>query len=520
METALLIVLYAAALVMIYRFFLHMLQLSSYQFQGYFRFLNTELLKWMPLPFAVVPAAAFLLDFTLLGWILGAACLGILIFLYYPKQQKKKFVLTARVWRLIGTLCIFLGILLLAGAAAPKLYRGRILLVILTAYLALAPLWLAFANLVNQPVEKQVREYYIRDAKKILASRPDLQIIGITGSFGKTSVKYYLTTLLSEQFRVLMTPSSFNTPMGVVKTIREDLQATHQIFVCEMGARHVGDIKEICDIVHPNHGIVTSIGYQHLETFHSLENIVSTKYELLEEVKQNGKGGLKFINGDNEVIRRNLRYPDAVTYGLRPDNRYHGDILQVSEKGTVFCVTAPSGETEEFRTSLLGRHNVENIIGAIAAANTLGIPMQKLRRAVHRLEGVPHRLQLIPKGNVTVIDDAYNSNPDGTKAALETLSLFDGVKILVTPGMVELGERQSTENELFGKNAAEVCDYIILVGDKNVRPIRNGALQAGFPEDRLFIKSTLAEAVKLMYELEAGRKKAILLENDLPDNYT
>ena len=376
-------------------------------------------------------------------------------------------------------------------------------------------------------IENRINKYYIDDARRMLKEHENLRIIGITGSFGKTSVKYYLTTLLSEGFSVLMTPESYNTPMGIVRTIREHLKPTHEIFVCEMGARHLHDIKEITDIVHPDDGIVTSIGYQHLETFRSLENIISTKYELLDAVdekeKQEGKTEgkhLKFVNGDNEIIRANMKYQDAITYGLNDGNDYQAKDIRVNSQGTTFTVTSPTGEVAEYTTKLVGRHNVENIVGAIAAANSLGIPMTKLKMAVRRLQSVPHRLELNKHGNVSILDDAYNSNPNGAKVALETLSLFeDHVKILVTPGMVELGEKEDEYNKEFGKQAAAVCDYIILVGEKNSPSIKAGALEAGFDPERLFVKNTLNEATALMYEIDAGREKVILLENDLPDNY-
>ena len=510
------LLLFLAATAVALRYFTHMLQLASYQFQGYFRFLGAEPSRWLPLIFILISPAASLLHYAPLAAGYSLVYLTAMLALYWPRRAKKKFVVTARVKRLFATAALLWVALFAVAFGLPARAAA---IVLPPAAFALLPLLLALANLINVPVERAVRRYYIDDAKRLLREHPGLTVIGVTGSFGKTSVKYHLTTLLAEGFRVLMTPESYNTPMGVVKTIRGDLQATHQIFVCEMGARHVGDIKEICDIVHPNHGVVTAIGYQHLETFHSLDNIIKTKYELLDEVEQNGKGGYKFVNGDNPVIASHPKYQDAITYGLDKKNDYHGVILEVSKNGTVFTVTNPAGETEEFRMKLLGRHNAENVIGAIAVANTLGIPLRRLKTAVRKLEGVPHRLQLLSKGNVTVIDDAYNANPEGTKAALETLGLFQACRILVTPGMVELGARQDEENERFGERAAAVCDYIILVGERTTRAIARGALAAGFAPDRLITAANLAEATKKMYELESGREKVILLENDLPDTY-
>ncbi|MBQ3797993.1 MAG: UDP-N-acetylmuramoyl-tripeptide--D-alanyl-D-alanine ligase [Butyrivibrio sp.] len=529
------------------RYYSHMLQLSSYQFQGYFRFLRSIKGKLIAhVAFAVLFLVWLLLPENkgiVVPLILAAAMLIVFVFLlisYLPKEAKKKFVVTNRVKRLFITYSVLILLIciipeVLGNMAVHKSYGigGRYVVWTLwitgTVVLALLPLIPALANLINKPIENRVNQYYIDDAKRILKEHPGLRIIGITGSFGKTSVKYYLTTLLSEGYRVLMTPESFNTPMGIVRTIREHLQPTHQIFVCEMGARHLHDIKEITDIVHPDDGILTSIGHQHLETFHSLENIISTKYELLDAVdeKEKAEGGhkdgqhLKFVNGDNEIIRGNMKYKDAITYGLSEGCDYRATDIKVTGQGTAFTVTAPDGESAEYNTKLVGRHNVENIVGAVAAANSLGISMNKLKMAVRRLQSVPHRLELTRHGNVSILDDAYNSNPNGAKVALETLGLFEeAVKVLVTPGMIELGEKEDEYNEEFGRQAAAVCDYIILVGEKQTQAIKKGALAAGFSEERLFVKNSFIEASKLMYELDAGREKVILLENDLPDNYS
>ena len=537
----LLAALFVAAAVLGLRYYTHMLQLSSYQFQGYFRFLKSRIISCALLHFLVlavfvydgikrgINAKAFFESSSDYVIAIGFLIIGLgALAEYFPKPAKKKFVVTDRVKRLFVTYALILAAFILItlvcvrNMAAP----GRAGALIVTGiYFGFLPLVVALANLINKPVENRIAKWFIDDAKRILKEHDGLRIIGITGSFGKTSVKYYLTTLLSEKYRVLMTPESFNTPMGIVRTIREKMQPMHEIFVCEMGARHLHDIKEITDIVHPDDGILTSIGYQHLETFHSLENIVSTKYELLDAVEEKAteKGGkhLKFVNGDNEIIKANMKYKDAITYGLSEGNDFRATDIKVTSAGTTFTVTAPDGESAEFNTKLVGRHNVENIMGAIAAAYKMGVPMNKLKMAVRRLQSVPHRLELVKHGAVSILDDAYNSNPNGAKVALETLDLFEGkVKILVTPGMVELGAKEDEYNKAFGEQAAKVCDYIILVGENNTKAIKAGAEEAGFPKEKLFVKNTLNEATQLMYELEAGKEKVILLENDLPDNYT
>jgi len=313
-----------------------------------------------------------------------------------------------------------------------------------------------------------------------------------------------------------MTPESYNTPMGVVMTIRNSLKATHEIFICEMGAKKVGEIKEICDIVYPHHGVITSIGPQHLETFKSLENVKSTKFELAEALP---KGGLLFLNGDDENVTGYNKNKDAITYSLK-NGDYTAFDISVSEKGTTFSVKAPNGDVGSFTTKLIGEHNVLNITGAVAIAHTMGVSMTELKPQVRKLECVPHRLQLIDKGNALIIDDAYNSNPSGTKAALNTLSLITGFKILVTPGMVELGEKQEECNFEFGSNAAKVCDYVVLVGKRQTESIQKGLIKAGYPQEKFFVADSIGEALTKAYAVNSGgQKRVILLENDLPDNY-
>ena len=168
---------------------------------------------------------------------------------------------------------------------------------------------------------------------------------------------------------------------------------------------------------------------------------------------------------------------------------------------------------------LIGEHNIINVVGAIAVANRLGIPLKELRVPVRRIQSVAHRMQMLEKGPVTIIDDAYNSNPIGSKAAVETLAMFDGVKILVTPGMVELGDKEEEYNYKFGTYAAKCCDYILLVGKKHTLPIYNGAVDSGFPKEKCIAYDRLGEALSYAYSIGEPGHKYILLENDLPDNY-
>lgn len=429
------------------------------------------------------------------------------------ERAKKPLKFTGRVKRL----CAVYGLLLAvcAGFAVVRYLRyGRGLFVLAVA-LVCSPLIAWVACELCAPVEAWVKRWYRRDALRRLRACPDLLTVGVTGSYGKTSVKTYLGALLDVKFDTLITPESFNTPMGVVRTVREHLRPTHEVFVCEMGARHVGDIKELCDMVHPRHGVITAIGNQHLETFHTQENIVRTKFELADALPPDG---MLFLNGDCDLIRDNLPDRPRLLYGLREGNDYRATDVEVSLSGTAFTLTAPDGETVRFRMRLLGEHSVLNVTGALAVCHAFGIPLASLAPAVRKLTAVPHRMQLLP-GEVTYIDDAYNSNPAGCHAALETLGRFDACRILVTPGMVELGADTEKCNEAFGEQAAEVCDYCVLVGEKQAIPIRRGLEARGYPPTQIRVVRTLDEALSEVRAFPTEKRKVVLLENDLPDQY-
>lgn len=493
---------------------LHMFQLNSYQIKSHIYRLKDNLNRI--LPNIIFPAISLIT--LLFKGITGVLALTVIftaaLIATLPKKAKKPFVYTARVKRQFVTIGIITVLVLVVCGIYVDIYAVSYAAVAL--YFA-SPVIIVISAIINKPVENIVKNRYINDAKRILASMNDMKIIGVTGSFGKTSVKYYLNTLLKAKYNVLMTPGSFNTPMGVVRTIREYLKASDEIFVCEMGARHVGDIKEICDFVHPHDGIITSVGPQHLETFKSLENIKKTKFELADSVSDGGK---LFVNMDDDNIRSYIGKRTHIGYSIKNPSDYKAENISVSERGTTFTVVTKNGKKCEYTTKLIGEHNVLNIVGAIAVANTYGIPLESLKPQVRKLECVPHRLELKDNGIAVIIDDAYNSNPTGAKVALDVLGIFDGYKILVTPGMVELGEKQNELNRELGKQASKVSDYIILVGKKQTEPIYEGIKQSGYPDNQVYIANNINDAISKAYEINSGgKKKFILLENDLPDNY-
>lgn len=545
------IVLIIPDLWFVLRYNTHMFQQNGYKVKEHWRWYVKNFRRQNVLTVYLIPAIClalinmpFNLEITFVILVLISLVFTLVYYIYLKRENtKKKLVFTNRVKRLIFTNFIVICVVSVLSIAMFTGFKGIfkvffVLYIALLLFIALIPYILLLSNLINKPIEKGINQYYVNDAKRIL-KEVDPVVIGVTGSYGKTSVKYFLKTLLEEKYDCLITPESYNTPMGVVKTIRGEMKPSNQIFVCEMGARHVGDIKEICDIVHPKHGIITAVGPQHLETFFTIENIKKTKFELADSLPSDG---LLFVNSDSENIVDHVnenkdKYGTAISYHVVMDKDesesksennkactskcYTAENISFSASGTAFTVKAPDGEIQDFDMSLVGGYNVSDVLGAIAVANSLSIPLHDLVVPVRRLRPVMHRMQLIDKGGkVSIIDDAYNSNPVGSKAAVETLHMFDGLHVLITPGMVELGDKEDEYNKAFGKYAAENCDNVILIGSYHTKPIRDGLLEAGFPEEKIKTFEKLPEAVNFAYMIPTEKHKYILLENDLPDNYS
>ena len=490
---------------------LYMFQLNHY--------IHTDHHRWMfhnPLNLRSVflPLAAALAGVLIRNVALGRIMAGVLLFMgsFLVLGGFRKLKYTRRVKTLIVTSLIVEA--LVAWALINFAYFEWAESVALAC--AVIPWLIMLSDWIDWPIEHGFRAYYIREAKKLLARNPDLVVIGVTGSYGKTSMKYFLSSLLGIKYDVLMPPGSCNTPMGIVKFVRENITLSHEVFVCEMGARRVGEIKEICDLVHPLHAVITAVGEQHLETFKSLENVRRTKFELAEAAREDG---MVFLNGDNAAIREYDLKRKHLYYGLNENDwRAEG----VTETPFVsFTVRSPDGETARIETKLLGRHNVLNLVGAIAVANYLGVPLASIAAHTKKITAPSKRLTLAELPEGTYIDDAFNSNPEGCMEALHILSLFkDCCRVLITPGMFELGAKQYEYNRAFGEAAGKVCDVVILIGEVQSRPIADGVLASGFPEGRLFIVPDLKVAKQVLATFNAeGKRKAVLFENNLPDNH-
>lgn len=492
-----------ANLILLLLFYMHMFQLNSYFLKKYGNWMKVNIKKILLRSINIIIPTLILLFNNNIARIISIIILAISILANLPKSKAKiplKF--TNRVIRMFITQAILITIICIIS----NNYITFGVLNIIAFGLCI------IANIINYPIEYGIRKHYINDAKKILKNMPNLIVIGVTGSYGKTSVKNFLVKTLSAKYEVLTTPKNYNTTMGVVKTIREELKPIHQIFVCEMGATKIGDIKEICDIVNPKFGVITSIGPQHLESFKTIENIIKTKFELYDSVNKNG--GITFLNYDNEYLAKQNK-SNTLAYGINNEKLdYNAYNLKSSSQGLSFSIN-----NVDFKTKLIGRHNIVNITGAIAVANYLEIPLDRLVPRVREFKSVEHRLQLISKGNLNIIDDAYNSNPVSSKSAIDTLSEFDGTKIIVTPGLIELGGDEEKYNFEFGEYMCDVCDYIFLVNSTISKYVLNGINSKKYDNDKIFMVNSPQEAVMQITNFGLNDKITVLLENDLPDNY-
>ena len=492
---------------------IHMFQLASYRYSRYFRWLvpgNIASGKRAMALLMIVPA----LVPHYLGTGFAFAITGFALYEAWKEKFKTPLVYTLRVKRLFTTDIVLFAIV----AALAILFAGKWAMTVIGVALVLSNFIMLLANLINTPIEKAINRGYYNDAKKIIESHKGLIIIGVTGSFGKTSTKNYLASVLAEKYNVLVTPGNFNTLLGVVRTIREHLRPYHQVFIVEMGAKQKNDIKEICDLVHPKIGIVTAVGEMHLETFKCIENIQETKFELINSLPA---GGIGVINNDSEHIRsyNGITGPcKIIRYGIESNTDYKAKNVNYGAGGVSFALN----DGRIYTTRLLGAGNILNILAAIAVADKLGVPENRLRNAIARLQPVEHRLSMKVANGITVLDDAYNSNPQGAKMALEVLKNFtvgeNNRRIVITPGFVEMGHRQAEANRELGRTIAGSCDYAIIVNATNREAIKGGIDEVGMSAGNYFLADSLSHAhAHLAQILKAG--DVVLYENDLPDNF-
>ena len=472
---------------------------------------GTAALIIISLVFAVSNYFLCAADLTPVLYVSYFGALSVLSGYFLRKKLRVSLKFTKRLSRITALFAI-INILLNISAAFIKNYAVFYSVLALQPAVSLITLCLSATILI--PYEKYKYFQYTKKCKAKLESNPNLIRIGITGSYGKTSVKNILKTVLSVKYRVLATPESYNTPFGICKTVNE-LTDSDEIFIAEMGARKKGDIAELSRLVSPSIGIITGITNQHLETFGSINNIIDTKYELILNLPENGFAVFSADNPYTVEMYDKCKIGKAIA-GIK--GAVKAENIKITENGTEFVLNS-GGISAVIRTKLLGRHNVTNICLAAAVAEKLGLTAAQISFGASLITPVPHRLELTKsERGVYILDDGYNSNEEGFYAAAEVLKGIGNRKIIVTPGIVELGNKQYEINKRAAEKASGCADCAVIVGKTNRAALAEGFAAGGMGKENIITAENITEVKNILKDiLKEG--DSVLFENDLPDIY-
>lgn len=440
----------------------------------------------------------------------------VVLLVYYLKNKDEKLKtplsITNRVKRLFVTIGVLYLITLIVIWFVFLIHNAHFYYFILALLVYLNHFIIFLSNIINKPIEEHYRLYFKKEAMSKLEAMTNTEVIGITGSYGKTSSKNALNDILNIKYKAFKTPLNYNTESGLCLTINNHLDKFNDYFIAEMGAFKKDEIKNMCEMVKPKYGILTIIGKAHLESFGSQENILNGKFALIESLPSDGIG---ILNKDDELqVSYELKNDCKIIWiGIEQEADFRAINIKCNSEGTMFDIII-EGKTYDFKTKLLGNYNVYNILASVALGYNLGISIEDMQKAVMGIKAVEHRLELKRSSNYNIIDDAYNSNPKGFKMALDVLAMMDGKKIIVTPGMIELGDEQYSANKEVGEYMASICDEIILVGLEQTVPIQDGLNEKGYKN--IHIVDSVNDAFDLILELK-DENTYVLLENDLPD---
>jgi UDP-N-acetylmuramoyl-tripeptide--D-alanyl-D-alanine ligase len=499
--------------------YLRYFQQEGYEHRRFLRWVNVRSLTDPAFWLSIVSAFLFLWAPTtaLVCFGAGALVLGV----GQPDPRRSGKVLLKLTWRATRVLTVAIIFALSAWVLIASLYASaglRAPLIAAAWLFAVLPLVLVAANIALAPYERAVQVGYEAEA---LARVTDVHpfIVGITGSYGKSSTKSMLAHILQFDGPTLAASGSINTLMGVTRHIREELVYGHRYMVVEMGAFKTGSIRRLCELTPPSAGIVTAVGDMHLERFGSLEEIVRAKSELAQAIPQ---GGWLVVNADSKgalQIAKGATHCRVLLYGesSEEDLATRLENVSFSKQGTTFVLRTKE-RAYECLTPLLGRPIILNLAGAFTLANALGVDPEIAVAAMRTLKPVSNRLEVVEERGVTWIRDAYNSNQIGFRAALEVVGAIPAARrFLATPGVIELGPMQFDVNRALSREASLVCDNTLIVADTNREAFVAGHRDEG-REARLVPVSNRAEAFRWLREtLKDG--DAIILENDLPDLY-
>ncbi len=432
----------------------------------------------------------------------------------FLKGAKKKLQITYRVKRiwLVSYLLTHAFFITLFFADLPLLISAALILLFL-------PVIMVAANIILYPLECFIRKGFVKSARKKL-DECHPTVIGITGSYGKTSVKHFLGQILSSCSNTLYTAGTINTLMGVCRVINTELQPSHKFFIVEMGAYYKGSIRRLCDLVKPSAAIITSVGVAHLERFKTIENTASAKFELAESVRKNHPDGLVVVN-KNKIDEKFLSKDRSAVKVGDGEKYFITDVVQSTE-GISFTFHKETELSMPIHAEVYGLHNAEDMALAIALALEMGVPTSTITAALKNIKPIKNRLQPLKIGNLTILDDGYNSNPDGFAGALTILEIYKkamgGRAVLVTPGIIELGEKHDEIHAELGKKAAEKVDVVLAVAPNRIQSFIKSFKNNAKPDSVIIPTQSKDKAWEWLLA-NANEKDIILFENDLPDTY-
>lgn len=512
--------------------FLQILQLSDYKLVGYIEWAKDTKAKYLGRMLSLVflsAACTLVINACLSSYWAYLTYISLVPYIMYciifrinviNSKMKTPLKSTRRMGRLIA--CLFI---ICACASFGLLKLNDLLPLFLhETFITITPLLLVLlvpiAHIIMYPWEELNKLRHIRIAKRKLKKYPYLIKIGITGSYGKTSTKYILNTILSSKYNVCMSPHSFNTVMGLCQVVDKYLEPYHEVLIAEMGASTVGDIAFLCKLIEPKMGIITGVGNQHLRTFYSRNNVKHSKYELVKHIEEKEDGFMVF-NGENEITKEFYDKckcnKEIICINKQENCNLYAKDIKTTATGTKFVIVYDNKDYP-CHTNLLGEHNIQNILMATALALKLEVPIDNIVKSIAELQPTAHRLEYKKVNNYHILDDSYNASVEGYHSALQVLQLFKGKKIIITPGLVELGFEEKQCNIDFGRAISEVCDVCIIVNEANKESIMQG-IQSN-TESKTIVKEAInIDDAKIKVAEFIENDCCILFENDLPDNY-
>lgn len=493
-------------------FYLYLWQLKEYhlgRFLDHFRTEKGKRLILHPLKISKIvllliffgfcfwPELALMMDhFWLLGLILLYITEALIFFRDIGQGRVKRPVFTLKTIWLFFVCTACLALLAWSAVSVPS---DNIFIVFLFSILTidiLSPLIISLIVLSLQPLSVAWRLVIIEKAKRKRAKLKNLIVVGITGSFGKTSVKEFLATILAEKFKVAKTSEHQNSEIGISRAVL-NLKESDQVFICEMGAYGKGRIKFVSEIVHPQVAVITGVNEQHLALFGSMENLLSAEGGI-ELLKSLGNNETAILNGNSYPLVHNIKESftgcslKQVWCSTKAKLDLWAENIKVEKQWLYFRVAAKTGETADFKVNLVGQQNVENLLLAAACAKELGMNLEEISRACDKIKQEQGAMKLSKEsGGVDIIDSTYSANPNGVMAALEHLTLWSGRKVVIMPCLIELGPASKDVHRRIGRKIGETCDLAIITTKDWFREMKKSALDAGMkPENILFLENS------------------------------